>query len=113
MIERYSFGQIVIQGEMYTSDLLIVRGQVIPGWWRVSGHRVEPEDLTQVLAAEPEILVLGKGSPGMMKASDSLRSVLKEQNIELIEQDTAKAAKTFNRMLQKGKNVAAGFHLTC
>ena len=34
-------------------------------------------------------------------------------DIELIEEKTSKAIKTFNRLFKEGKNVCAGFHLSC
>ena len=113
MIESYAFGNIIIAGTRYTSDIKIARGHVVPNWWRQSGHRVGIEDIQDLLAAKPAILVLGKGEPGLMKSNRSLRDVLFQKNIELIEENTAAAVQTFNRLLQEGKNVAAGFHLSC
>jgi hypothetical protein len=57
--------------------------------------------------------VLGKGKPGMMRSTRSLCEFLKQNDIELIEEKTSKAIKTFNRLFKQGKNVCAGFHLTC
>ncbi len=112
-IQRYSFGNIVINGIHYTDDIKIIGKTVVPDWWRKSGHRVEPADITDILAAEPDIIILGTGEPGQMKPSKQLIDLLKEKNIELIEQPTQKAAATFNKLHQNGKNIAAGFHLTC
>lgn len=113
MIEAYAFGHMIINGIRYTSDIKIARGQVVPNWWRQSGHHVGMEDIQDILDAKPEILVLGKGEPGLMKPKNSLRDVLSKQNIALIEENTTAAVQTFNRLLQEGKNVAAGFHLSC
>ena len=113
MIERYNFGKILIQSQPYTHDLLIVNGKVHADWRRRKGHRVEPEDLALVLAAEPDIIVLGKGKPGLMRATSETKDVLREKGIVLIEEKTAAAITTFNRLFTEGKKVAAGFHLTC
>lgn len=113
MIEAFSFGNIVVKGKTYTDDIKIIQGKVVPTWWRKSGHRVDIDDIRDIIEAMPEILVLGKGKPGMMKSTPSLCQFLKEKNIELIEEKTSKAINTFNRLFKEGKNVCAGFHLTC
>ena len=113
MIEQYSFGNIVINGETYINDIKIIQGKVVPECWRKSGHFVDVDDIQDILKSKPDILVLGKGSPGQMKSTESLREFLKNNGIELIEEKTSEAVKTFNRLFKAGKNVSAGFHLSC
>ena len=113
MIEHFSFGSVIVDGITYTNDIKIIQGQVIPSWWRKSGHQVNIDDIQDIIDAKPNILVLGKGKPGMMKSTPSLREFLKQNDIELVEEKTSKAIKTFNRLIKKGKNVCAGFHLSC
>ena len=113
MIEHFSFGSIIIDGITYTNDIKIIQGKVIPTWWRKNGHQVNIEDIHDIIDAKPNILVLGKGKPGLMKSTPSLCEFLKQNGIELIEEKTSKAIKTFNRLFKQGKHVCAGFHLTC
>ncbi|MFO7761170.1 MAG: Mth938-like domain-containing protein [Thermodesulfobacteriota bacterium] len=113
MITSYEFGRIVIDGRTYTSDVLITPRGVNGSWWRKSGHSVVPEDIGEMVKAAPDTIILGQGKPGLMKATKELRNYLKEQGIVLIEEPTAKAVETFNRMTGEGANVCAGFHLTC
>ena len=113
MITEFSFGKIVVNGKTYNSDIKIIDGQVISEWWRRSGHRVEIEDITDVLEAEPEVLVIGKGSPGLLKSTASLRDHLAANHIELIEKKTSKAIEVFNKIYKRGRKVAAGFHISC
>jgi hypothetical protein len=113
MITDFSFGKIVVNGKTYSDDIKIVRGQVISDWWRKRGHRVDIEDVADILESRPDIVVIGKGSPGLMKSSSSLRDYLNVNNVELIEKKTAKAIEVFNKLYQEGKRVAAGFHITC
>ncbi len=113
MIEQYSFGNIVINGGTYINDIKIIQGKVVPEWWRKSGHFVDVDDIQDILKSKPDILVLGKGSPGQMKSTESLREFLKNNGIELIEEKTSEAVKTFNRLFKAGKNVSAGFHFSC
>lgn len=113
MITSYDFGRIVIDGKTYTSDVIITPMGVNGSWWRKSGHSVEPEDIEEMMGFKPEIIVLGQGKPGIMKATDKLKKYLKEQGVRLVEEPTAQAVETFNSLNDKGEKVCAGFHLTC
>ena len=113
MIERYAFGSIIIRGEKYTSDLKIIDGQVHPDWWWKSGHTVNVAEISGILNAKPDYLIIGSVSFGMMKFSDQLRQQLIDYGVNVIEEPTSTAIHTFNQMYADGKNVAAAFHLTC
>ncbi|HHB75016.1 MAG TPA: hypothetical protein ENK84_00525 [Desulfobulbus sp.] len=113
MITGYSFGKICINGTWYDKDLKITAaGIVLPGWWRKSGHVCRRKDVDDLLRDEPEVLILGKGKPGLMKADPDLCRFLESCGTDLLEQPTAQAMATFNS-LHTQKKVAAGFHLTC
>lgn len=113
MIDDYQFGSITIGGKKYLNDLKILEGRVIDRWWRRASHMVEAVDIDEILASKPDILVVGTGKPGRMQTAETLRAYLAAARIELIEEPTAEAVKTFNRLHRSGKNVAAAFHLTC
>ena len=113
MIEKYSFGKIVVNGVIYTNDIKIIQGTVIPEWWRKNGHQVGMDGVKDILDSQPNILVIGKGKYGMMKLTPSLRDRLGNDGIELIEKRTSESTKIFNQLYKEGKNVSAGFHLTC
>ncbi len=113
MIEQYSFGSITISGKQYAADLKIINGLVVPDWWRSSGHIVAVDDVADILRAQPEYFIVGTGSSGLMKVDNNLVEHLSRCGIKLIAEATAKAVKIFNRIWEDGKNVSAGFHLTC
>ena len=113
MIEAYDFGRMTVAGEQHRKDLKIVDGAVRGGWWRGAGHRVEVADVADVLAAAPEVLVVGTGAYGKMEVSDGLRRELEQRGIALAAAPSAEAAETFNRLYAEGRRVAGAFHLTC
>jgi hypothetical protein len=113
MITEFSFGRIVVNGKIYTDDIKIIDGKVISDWWRKKGHRVDLEDISDILEAQPDILVIGRGTPGLLKSTASLREYLASSHIELIEKKTPKAIAAFNQLFQGGRKVAAGFHISC
>jgi len=111
-IDSYSFGKMVIEGQSFDSDLIIYPEKVYASWWRKVGHRVELEDLTAVLAANPEVLIIGTGYMGLMKVPEELRKELRKKNIELYIEDSRRAVEIFNSINTKRTTIAA-FHLTC
>ena len=111
-IDSYRFGRIVIDNQPYTQDVIILPDRVIPNWWRREGHSLYAADLEDVLAAEPDLLVVGQGAYGRMGVSDEARQTLEQAGIELVAEPTGQACETYNQ-LRDGKAVAAALHLTC
>jgi hypothetical protein len=111
-IDSYRRGQITISGKRYTSDVIVFSHRVKDGWWRKRGHRVCPEDIEEVIQEKPEVLVVGTGDEGGMEVLPETQRYLKEQEIELIAQDTDKACQTYNQLCSSRKVIAA-LHLTC
>lgn len=114
MIEQYSTGSyMTIEGIKYHQDLKIIHGQVKDNWWRKEGHRLDDEDIGDILSAKPKILVIGTGYAGNMRVPDSLRTRLEANDIKVIVKKTSEATKTFNRLVAREDDVAGAFHLTC
>ena len=111
-IDSYSFGKMVIDGQVYKSDLIIYHEKIDSSWWRKEGHLVQIEDLAAIMTSSPEALVIGTGYMGLMKVPDGLRKELTGKNIELYVEKTSRAIEVFNSINTKKKTVAA-FHLTC
>jgi hypothetical protein len=111
-IDSYSFGSLVVDGKMYTSDVIIYPGRVDPSWWRKEGHRLQIADLTDALNAKPQILIVGTGHSGMMVVSKETESCIRSRGIDMYVATTGEAVELFNRKQGK-KNVIAALHLTC
>lgn len=112
MIEFYSFGEITIDGEKYTNDVIILPDRIRNNWWRKEGHSLHPEDIAEVVEAEPEVLVVGTGAYGGMKVPSETQEHLKSNGIELIAEKSESACETYNELADSRK-VAAALHLTC
>ncbi|MCJ7660536.1 MAG: MTH938/NDUFAF3 family protein, partial [Anaerolineales bacterium] len=81
-IDSYRFGRIVIDGQAYNQDVIVLPDQVIRDWWRGSGHVLNPNDLRYVIEASPEVLVVGQGSVSRMQVLDETKQALEEAGIE-------------------------------
>jgi len=113
LIEDYAFGRITIDGRRYGSDVIIYPDRVEDTWWRREGHRLQVQDLSDVFAARPEVLVVGQGKPGLMSVPESTREAVAERGIELVVARTPEACRRYNELLLEGRRVVAALHLTC
>ncbi|TAN45775.1 MAG: hypothetical protein EPN22_01115 [Nitrospirae bacterium] len=111
-IEHYSFGKIVIDGKTYTSDLIIYPGRVDASWWRTEGHYLEAADLSDIVEARPDILIIGTGYSGAMTVPDETVRFMASKCIALIVEKTGEAVRLYNKSA-KDKTVIAALHLTC
>lgn len=111
-ITDYSFGRIVIEGTAYTSDVIIFPDRVYSSWWRKEGHLLQVPDLTEIIAAEVHVLVVGTGYYGAMRIPGETIDYIKSKKIELHSDKTAGAVKLFNEISAK-KSAVAALHLTC
>ncbi|MEW5762735.1 MAG: MTH938/NDUFAF3 family protein [Bacillota bacterium] len=110
-IDGYRFGEIVIGGKKYTSDVVVLADRVAL-WWRQKGHTVVPADLQEILAAHPEFLVIGTGAHGAVRVLPEVKDFLAAREIKLVTLPTGEACKRYNELREKHR-VAAALHLTC
>ncbi len=113
-IDGYSFGRMTVGGREFMSDLILYPdGRIQDNWWRAQSHILLPGDITTVLDATPEKLVIGTGASGMMRVSESMVELCKNRGIEVEVCRTAAAVMRFNEAAEASTVVAACFHLTC
>ncbi len=113
MIEKSDFGSIQVDGKRYTTDIIIYpNGRVADNWWRKHGHRLSLADIEDLIAAEPELIVIGSGVYGRMLPETGLEEALRARGIMLVMDATGNAITRFND-LQPTRRIGGGFHLTC
>ena len=112
-ITDYRFGHIEVDGVKYSADLILLPDRIVEGWRRQKGHSLAPDDLKEVVSAQPNILVVGTGNSGQMKVSEDTLQYLANNGVELRVAKTAEAVKLFNQLCEKFSSVAGAFHLTC
>lgn len=111
-VEHYSFGKIVIDGNAYTSDVIIYPGRVEASWWRREGHLLQAVDLADIIRAEPDILIIGTGYSGAMTVPEGTLRFVRSKGIEILVDRTSKAVELYNST-KKDRAVIAALHLTC
>jgi hypothetical protein len=111
-IESYSFGRLVVEGQAYTADLILLPDRILDGWWRQEGHVLHPADLDAVFEAAPDVLIVGQGAYGRMRVPDATADAVRSAGIELIALPTDQAVERYNAR-PAGQRIAAALHLTC
>jgi len=111
-IDSFRFGQVVIDGQPYSKDLIILPDRVLPRWWRQEGHFLHAVDLDEVLASVPAVLVVGQGTFGRMRIDQGAADALAAAGIELVALNTKEACQRYNALREQG-DIAAALHLTC
>ncbi len=111
-IDSYQFGEIVIGGKKYSSDVIVSPDRVRDNWWRKIGHELCLEDIADVITENPEVLVVGTGASGLMKVLPEVKQVVQARGIKLIVEPTNKACNTYNQ-LSHSQRVVATLHITC
>lgn len=114
IIEDYSFGYIVINGQSYSSDVIIYPDNHIQHpWWRQEGHFLIENDISNLLTiSDISTIIIGTGDSGMLTIDKQLIDLLSAKNIETIILPTTQAVNQYNKKTATSK-VAACLHLTC
>lgn len=112
MIDAYDFGRIVIDGNVFTSDVILFPDRVHDDWWRKDGHVLHIEDIEAIVNEKPEVLIVGTGKYGVMQVPFQTREYVKSKGIDVIVAPTDKACEVYNG-LSGAKKVVAALHLTC
>ena len=110
-IEGYRFGQIVVDGEEQTRDVIVLPDRVIIDWWRAEGHRLVLADLEDVLEELPEHLLVGTGAYGQMRPEPEALERLRERGVEVEALPTGEAVRRYGEL--DPRRTAAALHLTC
>ncbi|HEY3017199.1 MAG TPA: Mth938-like domain-containing protein [Gaiellaceae bacterium] len=110
-IEGYSFGQIVVDGEEQTRDVIVLPDRVVTNWWRGDGHRLVLGDLDDVLEELPGYLLVGTGAYGQMRPDPETVEQLREWGVEVEALPTGDAVRRYGEL--DPRRTAAALHLTC
>lgn len=115
-IDFYRFGEIGIDGKVYTNDLIIHKGHIIENWWRRRGHFLEEGDIVKYIGSNwkkgIDTVIIGKGANGLMDVSEKLIMSIEMNNMKYFLEKSYMACKRFNDIENKEKTLFL-IHLTC
>jgi hypothetical protein len=110
-IDGYRFGQVVVDGEEQTRDVIVLPDRVVTNWWRAEGHRLVLADLDDVLEELPAYLLVGTGAYGQMRPDPEALEQLRERGVEVEALPTGEAVRRYGEL--DPRRTAAALHLTC
>lgn len=122
MIGNISPGSVIIDGKEYTEDLLIVPpsrvdvkegdeskiiARIISPWKRKEENQITLADLSEVIPAWPEALILGTGFSDKVKVAHEVKAVLQSRGIDVISFPSDKAWEPYNELAASTKTAFA------
>ncbi len=113
LIDDYGFGEIVVGGRFFESDLIITPSGVKSDWWRLEGHRLQLADVRDYLLEKADYVVIGTGYYGRMSVDDEVVKAFEEAGKKVIIANTREAVRKYNELVSRGFRVIAFLHLTC
>lgn len=109
-VRSVSAEAIAIGDRHYDRTIAITTGQVLDDWVDAAVEDLTIDDFSDLLATDPEIVVLGTGSANIF-APRELVFAFARRSIGLEVMDTRAAARTFNVLAGEGRQVAAVLYL--
>lgn len=116
--EKTVFGDVYINSTRY-SDVLVVGDKIKPRQTKrldqqYGGHHLVGDfEVEELLANQPEVIIIGNGQSGVLKVSDRIRVRVETAGAEFIVLETPEAIEKYNQLTGKGKKVNCLVHTTC
>lgn len=109
-IDSSYFGSIVIEGKKIDHDIIIdVNGNFQK---KESSHDFTKRNLEDLLLTDPEVVVIGTGTAGLMKIGSDVELAAKMKGIEIVAKKTPDAILDYNKFSKRKRTVGV-FHVTC
>ncbi len=105
-INSYEQGSVVISEERFFSSLIITPSIVINDWPPQTYKDIATHHLEQIIEMKPELILLGTGCKQHFPDTDLFLSTA-VLNIGFEVMDTGAACRSYNILLQEGRNVVA------
>ncbi len=112
MIEEHKFGSFKIDGKSFLGDIKIINKKV-RYWDNREKHILSLRDIKELLAVEPDIIIVGTGNTGLLEVDSEVKTTILLKGIKLFIEKNAGAIEKYNSELSGNKKVAAIFHATC
>lgn len=105
-INSYEKGSILIGNERFVSSVIISPSNIVNNWQPQKFIDIASHHLDQILEMKPEMILIGTGRQQHFLKSELLLNIIK-LNIGIEVMDTGAACRSYNILLQEGRNVAA------
>jgi uncharacterized protein len=105
-IQSYREGAVLVNGEWQPTGLVISADSLLAGWEAPSLDALAIDDLADVLALDPEVIVLGTGASHRFPRH-ALTVEVMSRGVGFESMATAAACRTYNILLAEDRRVVA------
>ena len=112
MIDSYRFGEFVIQGKTFKSNVILI-DNTFKEARHLENHELKIDDFTELINSNPSYIIIGTGAYGVVKPQKEIIDIIESKGIKLVIEKTADACRKYNEFLKQGIKVAAFLHNTC
>ena len=106
LIRSYSGGEVRVGEQVLHRSCIVTPDTVIADWRPASLDDLLEHDLEPLLAAKPELVLLGTGTTHRF-APAPIRGAFVKQGVALETMDLGAACRTFNVLVQEARRVCA------
>jgi hypothetical protein len=113
----HSCGEIEVNDLGRFGDVKLWPGGARAWDWNETGTHhdpgIQPGDVEELLAANPDIVVLSQGRERRLKTCEQTLQLLQANHVTVVHEETSVAIARYNELAQSGRRVAALIHTTC
>ena len=106
MFSGYGEGYVTVNQVRYTDNMIVLPNQIIEHWQVDGISSLGVAHFDELLAAQPEIILLGTGA-SLQFPDASLARMILSRRIGFEVMDTQAACRTYNILMSEDRHVAA------
>ena len=110
-IKSYSDNSFTVNDEIIETNIIISRERVIDHWLSDGYSHFATQHLDEIISWQPEIIILGTGSSLSLPAQD-VTAYVNARQIGFEIMDTGAACRSYNLLIDEGRNVVACLFLS-
>jgi len=107
VITAYDDGSVSVNGKAFEQSLILASTEFSENWGVPGSEQLAAEHIEQVLAFNPELIIIGTGSKLVFPPLEIYAAIIK-RGIGVDFMDTHAACRTYNILMSEGRSVVAG-----
>jgi hypothetical protein len=115
-IEEYSFGNIRIDGKVYSKDLWVINGKIEKRDKSIAknkfgtSHKISAKELKQIVTKKTKRVIIGSGASGLVTLTEKGSKFLEDREIKL---EVYKTSDPVLKKIELCEEDSGIIHLTC
>ena len=105
-IKSYSDNSFKVNDDIIDTNIIISRERIVNNWLSNGYSHFASQHLDEVISWQPEIIILGTGSSLLLPAQD-ITAYVNSYQIGFEIMDTGAACRSYNLLIDEGRNVVA------